>query len=72
LIAEPLSLSKYIERMGTGIHDMIERCRETGLPEPEFHDLGERYISPTDMLKDRNGLSAALSPQGKLFENDHS
>lgn len=22
--------------MGTGIHDMIERCREAGLPEPEF------------------------------------
>ncbi|MFZ5759248.1 MAG: ATP-binding protein [Thermodesulfobacteriota bacterium] len=36
LIAEPLYLTKYIERMGTGIHDMIERCREAGLPEPEF------------------------------------
>jgi len=36
LIAEPLYLTKYIERMGTGIHDMIERCREVGLPEPEF------------------------------------
>ena len=28
LIAEPLYLTKYIERMVTGIHDMIERCRE--------------------------------------------
>ena len=36
LIAEPLYLTKYIERMGTGIHDMIERCREAGLSEPEF------------------------------------
>jgi ATP-dependent DNA helicase RecG len=36
LIAEPLYLTKYIERMGTGIHDMIERCREAGLAEPEF------------------------------------
>jgi len=36
LIAEPFYLTKYIERMGTGIHDMIERCREAGLPEPEF------------------------------------
>jgi ATP-dependent DNA helicase RecG len=25
-----------IERMGTGIRDMIRRCREAGLPEPEF------------------------------------
>ncbi len=36
LLAEPLYLTKYIERMGTGIHDMFERCREAGLPEPEF------------------------------------
>lgn len=36
LLAEPLYLTKYIERMGTGIGDMIRRCRETGLPEPEF------------------------------------
>lgn len=36
LLAEPLYLTKYIERMGTGIRDMIERCRKTGLPEPEI------------------------------------
>jgi predicted HTH transcriptional regulator len=36
LIAEPLYLAKYIERMGTGTGDMIERCTEHGLPEPTF------------------------------------
>jgi predicted HTH transcriptional regulator len=36
LLAEPLYLTKYIERMGTGIRDMIRRCREAGLTEPEF------------------------------------
>lgn len=36
LLAEPLYLAKYIERMGTGTGDMIRRCREAGLPEPEF------------------------------------
>lgn len=36
LLAEPLYLTKYIERMGTGTGDMIRRCREAGLPEPEF------------------------------------
>jgi len=36
LIAEPMYLTKYIERMGTGIRDMIVRCREAGLPEPEI------------------------------------
>ena len=36
LLAEPLYLTQYIERMGTGTLDMIRRCREAGLPEPEF------------------------------------
>jgi predicted HTH transcriptional regulator len=36
LLAEPLYLTKYIERMGTGTRDMIRRCQEVGLPEPEF------------------------------------
>jgi len=35
-LAEPLYLTKYIERMGTGTGDMIRRCREVGLPEPKF------------------------------------
>lgn len=37
LLAEPLYLTKYIERMGTaGTGDMIRRCHEVGLPEPLF------------------------------------
>ena len=36
LLAEPLYLTKYIERMGTGTGDMIRQCRYAGLPEPEF------------------------------------
>jgi predicted HTH transcriptional regulator len=36
LIAEPLYLTKYIERMGTGTRDMIRLCRAAGLPEPDF------------------------------------
>jgi ATP-dependent DNA helicase RecG len=36
LLAEPLYLTRYIERMGTGTRDMIRRCREAGLPEPVF------------------------------------
>ena len=37
LLAESLYLTKYIERMGTGVGDMIERCRNAGLLEPEFY-----------------------------------
>ena len=36
LVAEPLYLTQYIERMGTGTGDMIRRCAEHGLPEPGF------------------------------------
>lgn len=36
LLAEPLYLAQYIERMGTGTRDMIEQCRDAGLPEPRF------------------------------------
>lgn len=36
LLAEPMYLTRYIERRGTGIGDMIRRCQEAGLHEPEF------------------------------------
>ncbi|HBJ85107.1 MAG TPA: transcriptional regulator, partial [Verrucomicrobiales bacterium] len=36
LLAEPMYLSRYIEKMGTGIRDMIQRCVESKLREPEF------------------------------------
>lgn len=36
LLAEPMYLTGYIERMGTGTRDMIRRCVAAGLPEPEF------------------------------------
>jgi len=36
LLAELLYLTQYIERMGTGTGDMIERCWTAGLRGPEF------------------------------------
>ena len=36
LLAESMYLLRYIERMGTGTVDMIRRCADAGLPEPEF------------------------------------
>ena len=35
-LAEPMYLTRYIERMGTGTRDMIKKCRDAGLSEPEF------------------------------------
>jgi ATP-dependent DNA helicase RecG len=37
-------LVKYIEQMGTGTLDMIERCGNAGLREPEFEAAGEFVI----------------------------
>ena len=38
LLARSLYLNRYIEEMGTGTLDMIRRCSDAGLPEPEFTD----------------------------------
>ena len=42
LLAEAMYLLRYIEKMGTGIVDMVRRCAEAGLPEPEF-DSGSGF-----------------------------
>jgi predicted HTH transcriptional regulator len=36
LIADTLYYAHYIERMGTGIQDIVEKCTVYGLPEPQF------------------------------------
>ncbi len=36
LLAEPMYLSGYIERLGTGTRDMIRLCKEKNLKEPDF------------------------------------
>ena len=36
LLAESLYLAEYIEQMGTGTLDMIGRCIDAGLREPQF------------------------------------
>ncbi len=36
LLAEPMYLTGYVERMGTGTRDMIRRGTKIGLPEPKF------------------------------------
>jgi hypothetical protein len=36
-LAESLYLTRYIELTSAGVSDMIERCRNAGLLEPEFY-----------------------------------
>ena len=58
LLAESMYLLRYIEKMGTGTVDMIRRCAEAGLPEPEF-EVGAGFLTrirrPGD-VNERRGL----------------
>jgi len=42
-IADPLFYTKHIERLGTGLTDLIEACRAAGLPDPEAEIDGNTY-----------------------------
>ena len=44
-ISEPLYLAHYIERAGTGTLDIIRRCRDAGLADPEFASDGDRFVA---------------------------
>lgn len=44
LIAEPMFLTRYIERAGTGTLDMARLCAEAGLPAPQFREENGQFI----------------------------
>jgi predicted HTH transcriptional regulator len=44
LVAESMFLAHYIEKAGTGTLDVIEGCRKSQLPEPEFQQDGDHFI----------------------------
>lgn len=67
LLAEPMYLTRYIERMGTGIRDMIDRCKEAGLPEPEIRiDSGSWIMT---VRRKTGQVTAQVDPQGKALES---
>lgn len=63
LVAEPLYLAHYIEKAGTGTLDMITRCRDAGLPEPDFEQRAAEFVVTlwrdwlTDMVLSEMGLN---------------
>ncbi|HGT2643488.1 TPA: Fic family protein [Legionella pneumophila] len=59
LLAEPLYLTKYIECMGTSTGDMIRRCREVGLPEPEF-SISDGF--KTTILRKSSSMTGQVDP----------
>ncbi|MCK4732072.1 MAG: hypothetical protein KAT65_06385 [Methanophagales archaeon] len=44
LIANHFFLVRLIEKWGTGTIEMIKRCEEWGVPEPEFRDTGTSIV----------------------------
>ncbi len=65
LLAEPLYLTKYIERMGTGTGDMIRRCREAGLPEAEFRLDGGCFV--LTIRRKTPQVNPQVNPQDKML-----
>ena len=62
LIAEPLFLSKYIEKAGSGTLDMLDLCRSAGLRPPEFRvDVGCFIV--TIYRKQRAGTTGQVAGQ---------
>ena len=44
LVAEPMFLSRYAEKAGSGILDMLALCRAEGLPAPTFRQDGGQFV----------------------------
>ena len=54
LIARQFFWIKFVEEVGTGTNDMIDYCREWGIPEPEFkHVTGDFVVTFFGKLTDR-------------------
>lgn len=74
LLAEPLYLAKYVERMGTGIGDMIRRCRAAGLPEPGFA-VTDGFVATVwrdaRRVSGQAGLRSGTKPGTKLALSGH-
>lgn len=70
---EVILLAGYIEQLGTGIQDMIERLKQHGLPEPEF--LQEEMFSTSIYrltAQDAMQVSPALKNLIRVMINEHS
>ena len=63
LLAEPMYLIKYIERMGTGIRDMIRRCRDAGLAEPEIRIDGGFFVLTIRRKRDESAAQSGAQSE---------
>lgn len=63
LIAGPLFLAGYAERAGTGILDMIARCRAAGLSEPSFRQDGGQFVQALIRPASTQQVAPQVAPQ---------
>jgi len=61
LIADPLFLAHYAEKAGSGILDMIARCKQAGLPAPEFRQEGGQFIQK--LSRPNPAVTPQVTPQ---------
>jgi ATP-dependent DNA helicase RecG len=69
LLFDSLFLTRYSEKAGSGILDMIALCRQTGLREPDFRQDGGQFVQTlwrprlpdTSIRHDETGTKLALS-----------
>jgi predicted HTH transcriptional regulator len=70
LLAEPMYLKGYIERLGTGTADIIRIARENNLQEPDFEQKDEfkaiLYRPSSDQVPTKYRLSSDQVPQNLL------
>lgn len=71
LLAEPLYLTQYIERMGTGTRDIIRRCRDRGLPEPTFTVTDGFVITLRRPVPPTPQATPQVAPQVKQAHSKH-
>ena len=64
LIAEPLFLTKYIEKAGTGTVDIFDNCRKAGLRLPAFHLENGFFI--LTVWRKRLTEKKAIHPAGQV------
>jgi ATP-dependent DNA helicase RecG len=66
MIAKPMFLARYAEKAGTGILDMIARCREAGLPSPEFRQSGGQFVQILGRLT--SGITTEVTTEVRLVQ----
>lgn len=61
LICEPMFLARYVEKAGSGILDMINLCKQAGLPEPEFRQDGGQFVQT--LWRPKSASPAKVMPE---------